>query len=385
MVGASLAGLSTARALRAEGFDGRLVLVGDEVHRPYDRPPLSKTFLAGGLTEADLTLECEDEDLGIEWRLGQRAVALDCAGRSLALADGSFLRADDVVLATGATPRLLLDQRDLSGVHVLRTVDDAVALRTDLLRARHLVVVGAGFVGAEVACTARGLGLDVTVVEAQPTPLAGPLGVSMGAVVAGLHADHGVRLLCGVGVDRLTGTGTVDGVLLSDGTHLVADVVLVGIGARPSTDWLATSGLEMGNGVRCDGQGRTSAPGVFAVGDCASWRDEELGVHRRIEHWTAAVERSPVVARALLGDVAPTGPPKPAYFWSDQYGVRLQFAGHAGPGDTVTVVEGSVEERSFLAVYHRGERPVAVLGMNQVRTFTRWRRRLAVDLALEPS
>ncbi|MEU6229116.1 FAD-dependent oxidoreductase [Streptomyces sp. NPDC047042] len=379
VVGASLAGLSAARSLRKQGYDGRLVLIGDEAHRPYDRPPLSKEFLAGTLGEADLGLETDGEDLRAEWLLGTRAIGLDRTDRSVRLADGRNVRADGIVIATGAAARTLPGADGLTGVHTLRTLDDARALRDELAGGGRLVVIGGGFVGAEVASTAYGLGLDVTVVEAAPTPLAGPLGETMGAVVSGLHADHGVRLLCGVGVKGLSGEGRVDGVLLEDGRSVPADIVVVGVGARPCVDWLAGSGVALENGVKCGADGRTSLAGVVAVGDCANWYDPRVGAHRRVEHWTGALERPAAAVTTLLaGGAVETGVPRPPYFWSDQYGVKIQFVGHAGVADSVAVEEGAVGDRDVLAVYRRGGEPVAVLGMNQPRLFVRWRKQLSV-------
>ncbi|MGK5171257.1 NAD(P)/FAD-dependent oxidoreductase [Geodermatophilus sp. CPCC 205761] len=376
VVGASLAGLSAARALREQSYDGRIVVIGDEVHAPYDRPPLSKEFLAGTASLDDVALGTPDDDqLGIEWRLGTTAVGLDHLGRSVLLSDGSAVRADGVVLATGARARRLPGSEGLDGVHVLRSLDDAIALRDDLAAAERLVVIGAGFIGAEVASTARGLGLDVTVVETQPVPLAGPLGADMGAVCAGLHADHGTRLLAGTGVAGLVGSGRVEAVELTDGTRLPADVVVVGIGAVPNTEWLADSGVALGNGVLTDARGATNLPGVVAVGDCAAAWSASAERHVRIEHWTSALEQPATAVATLLG----TGEPAPAtvpYFWSDQYGARIQFAGSRREGDVARVVEGSCADRSFLVVYEREGNPVAVLGMNQPRLFTRWRRQL---------
>ncbi|MGW5662240.1 NAD(P)/FAD-dependent oxidoreductase [Streptomyces sp. NPDC003758] len=388
VVGASLAGLSAARSLRKRGYDGRLVVIGDEPHRPYDRPPLSKEFLAGTLGEADLALERDDEDLQAEWVLGTRATGLDRTERAIRLADGREMRADGVVIATGAAARTLPGTEGLAGVHVLRTLDDARALRDDLARGGRLVVIGGGFIGAEVASTAYALGLDVTVVEAAPTPLAGPLGEVMGGIVSALHTDHGVRLLCGVGVKGLSGgersetgvppdgvRGRVDAVLLEDGRSIPADTVVVGVGARPCVEWLEGSGVALDNGVKCGADGRTSLAGVVAVGDCANWYDPHAGIHRRVEHWTGALERPDAAVATLLayGATQP-GVPRPPYFWSDQYGVKIQFVGHAAGADSVTVEEGAPDERSFLAVYRRAGTPVAVLGMNQPRLFTRWRK-----------
>ncbi|MFD5815978.1 NAD(P)/FAD-dependent oxidoreductase [Streptomyces sp. NPDC127038] len=408
VVGASLAGLSAARSLREQGFDGRLILIGDELHRPYDRPPLSKEFLAGTLAEADLSLEADGEDLRAEWMLGARATGLDRTddtgradrsghgvrdrtGHAVRLADGQVVRADGVVIATGAVARTLPGSEGLAGVYTLRTLDDARALRDELAGGGRLVVIGAGFVGAEVASTAYALGLDVTVVEAAPTPLAGPLGAAMGGIVSALHADHGVRLLCGVGVKGLSGDGRsgtgdpadgvrgrVDAVLLEDGRAVPADIVVVGVGARPCVEWLEGSGVELDDGVKCGADGRTSLAGVVAVGDCANWYDARAGAHHRVEHWTGARERPAVaVATLLAGGAVEQGVPRPPYFWSDQYGVRIQFAGHAAAADSVTVEAGVADDRDVLAVYRRAGLPVAVLGMNQPRLFTRWRRQLA--------
>jgi NADPH-dependent 2,4-dienoyl-CoA reductase/sulfur reductase-like enzyme len=377
VVGASLAGLSAARALRDQSYDGRIVVIGDEVHAPYDRPPLSKDFLAGTASLDDIALGTpDDEDLGLEWRLGTTAVGLDHLSRSVLLDDGSEIRSDGVVLATGAHARRLPGSDGLDGVHVLRSLDDAISLREDLATAGRLVVIGAGFIGAEVASTARSLGLEVTVVETQPIPLAGPLGAEMGAVCAELHADHGTRLLLGTGVAGLVGTGRVEAVELTDGTRLPADVVVVGIGAIPNIEWLARSGVALGNGVLTDTRGATNLPGVVAVGDCAATWSTYAERHIRIEHWTNALEQPATAAATLLGAGQSSAPAPVPYFWSDQYGARIQFAGSRREGDIARVVEGNCADRSFLAVYERDGQPVAVLGMNQPRLFTRWRRQL---------
>jgi NADPH-dependent 2,4-dienoyl-CoA reductase/sulfur reductase-like enzyme len=377
VVGASLAGLTAARALRDQSYDGRIVVIGDEVHAPYDRPPLSKDFLAGAASLDDIALGAPDDaELDLEWRLGTTAVGLDRPSRSVLLDDGSEIRADGVVLATGARARRLAGSDGLDGVHVLRSLDDAICLREGLASARRLVVIGAGFIGAEVASTARTLGLEVTVVEAQPVPLAGPLGADMGAVCAALHADHGTRLLLGTGVAGLVGTDRVEAVELTDGTRLPADVVVVGIGAVPNIEWLAHSGVALGNGVLTDARGATNIPGVVAVGDCAATWSTSAERHIRIEHWTNALEQPATAAATLLDAGEPPAPTPVHYFWSDQYGARIQFAGSRREGDVARVVEGSCAARSFLTVYERDGHPVAVLGMNQPRLFTRWRRQL---------
>ena len=384
VVGASLAGLSTVRALRSRGYEGRIVVVGAERHAPYDRPPLSKAFLAGTATEADLALlGQDDEDLGVEWRLGVPATGLDARTHAVTLADGSVVEGDAVVLATGSRARQLPGAHELAGVHVLRTLDDAVALRADLDAGGRLVVVGGGFIGAEVASTARARGLVVTVVEAMPTPLSGPLGSEMGAVCGALHADHGVRLLTGVGVAGLVGQDRVQAVDLLDGTRLPADIVVVGIGAQPNVEWLVDSGLDTAGGVATDASCATTAPGVVAVGDCARSYDVHARRPVRIEHWTHALQQPATAAATLLGASQPyTHLP---YFWSEQYGLQIQLVGSRAEGDDVTVVHGSVEERSFVATYEREGRLVAVLGVGATGPFSRWRRTLrtaaAADLA----
>jgi NADPH-dependent 2,4-dienoyl-CoA reductase/sulfur reductase-like enzyme len=379
VVGASLAGLSAARALRAQGFDGELTIVGAETRRPYDRPPLSKEFLAGDVGEDALALEADDDDLKAQWLIGVHATRLDAAAGAVHLDDGTTVRADGIVVATGARARSWPASARLAGVHVLRTVDDAIGLRRELRPGARLVVIGAGFIGGEVASTAAKLGLHVTVVEAALAPLAGPLGVRLGAAVARLHTEHGTRLLCGAPVADLTGRDRVTGVQLADGRRLAADVVLVGIGAIPNVEWLRNSPLEISNGVVCDEGGATSIPNVVAVGDCAAWHEPSVGWPHRVEHWTGALERPAIaVATLLAGGRHDGAPAKPPYFWSDQYGRRIQFAGIAAPGDEITFEVGTLRDASFLAVYRRGGEPVAVLGVDQPRLFTRLRRQLAV-------
>ncbi|WP_244930333.1 FAD-dependent oxidoreductase [Nocardioides sp. W7] len=375
VVGASLAGLATAGALRSAGFDGDVTMVGDEPHRPYDRPPLSKGFLAGTVSEADLSLETDD--LGLDWRLGVRAVALDPGTRTVTLASGERLAGDAVVIATGSHARRLPDP-PLAGVHTLRTLDDALALRSELLPGARLVLVGAGFVGAEIASTARALGVDVTLVEAAAAPLAGPLGVEVGALVARLHHAHGVPLLTGTPVDGLVGSDRVEGVRLTDGRLVPADVVVVGVGSVAATDWLDRSGLPLdAGGVACDPVGRTAAPDVYAVGDVAAWHDPAYAGRRRIEHWTDSLQRPRRTVDALLGTGSVDEPLPPPYFWSEQYGVQVQYAGRRLGDETVSIEAGDPASCDVLAVYRRAETPVAVLGMNQPRLFGRLRRQLA--------
>jgi NADPH-dependent 2,4-dienoyl-CoA reductase/sulfur reductase-like enzyme len=377
VVGASLSGLYAARELRAQGFDGRLVIVGDEPHRPYDRPPLSKDFLTGRADEDHLALTDDEEtgELDAEWLLGTRARGLDARGRTVLLDGGRTVSTDGVVIATGARARRLPGD-DLAGVHTLRTLDDARALRAELTRGpRQVVVIGGGFIGAETASSCAALGHSVTVVEAAPLPLVPQLGAEMAAVCAALHRRGGVDLVTGTGVAALRGTPAVTAVELSDGRTLPADVVIVGIGATPNTGWLAGSTLALHDGVLCDDGCVTSLPQVVAVGDVA-----RVG-GARAEHWTSATEQPRVaVANLLAGHSARTARPLP-YFWSDKYGARIQFAGRRQDGDTVRIAEGELTdgtpaEGGFLALYERDGRTTAVLSMDRPRPFMRARREL---------
>ena len=379
IVGASLAGLSAARAARAQGFTGRLLIVGDEPHRPYDRPPLSKDFLLGKITEEDLFLEAGDDGLEAEWILGGGAVGLDAAARTIRLHDGQSVAADGIVIATGARARRLPALAGLKNVFYLRTIADAQGLAPELVSGARMIVVGAGFIGAEVASAAASRGMQVTVINNAPVPFSAQLGQDMGAIVAKLHAANGVDLISGAAIDKFhSSEGAVTGLRLADGRELAADVVVVGIGAEPNTEWLQGSGLELGPGVICDAMGRTNVPGIVAVGDCAAWFDEVHGAHRRIEHWTGALERAALAIQALLDPQSPEQPLKPPYFWSDQHGVKIQFAGHSAGYDRVDIEAGDPEQHNFLAVYYREGHAVAVLGMNQPRLFTKWRRNLTV-------
>ncbi|MFE1955398.1 NAD(P)/FAD-dependent oxidoreductase [Streptomyces sp. NPDC059524] len=373
VVGASLAGLYAARELRAQGFDGRLVIVGDEPHRPYDRPPLSKDFLSGKAQESDLALsdDAETLELGAEWIFGVRARGLDARGRVVLLEDGRTVSTDGLVIATGARARRLPGPAP-AGVHTLRTLDEARALRADLLRGpQRVVVIGGGFIGAETASSCAALGHDVTVVEAAPLPLLPQLGPDMAAVCSTLHERGGATLITGTGVAALEGDPAVTGVRLADGRVLPADVVVVGIGAVPNTEWLAGSTLAVHDGVLCDDGCVTALPHVVAVGDVA----RVAGA--RAEHWTSATAQPRVAVRNLLaGRTVEHARPLP-YFWSDQYGSRIQFAGRRREGDVPRIVEGTIEEGSFLALYEREGRTTAALAMNRPRPFTRVRRELS--------
>ncbi|MGW3127386.1 NAD(P)/FAD-dependent oxidoreductase [Streptomyces sp. NPDC001076] len=381
VVGTGLAGVRAAEALRAEGHDGRLLLVGEENSQPYDRPPLSKQVLLGTYEAQDIALTDDDLRalLDAEWLLGTRATALDPSSGALALADGRSLRVDGVVIATGARARTLPGMPQLDGVHTLRTLDDAHRLREDLSRPGRVVVVGGGFIGAEVASVARSLGHEVTIVEYEQRPLLRQLGPDAAGVLARLHTDHGVTLVTGVGVTGLLGEHGVRAVALSDGRFLPADVVVVGVGAVPNTEWLAGSGVDCDNGVLTDEWCRTTVPGVVAAGDVAAYRCRAGRL--RIEHWTNARDMPVIAARSLLAELRgedpttqPVHDPLP-YVWSDQYGVHVQIAGRPGADDRLEIVSGSFDD-SFTAVYRRDGEIAGVLAVDSPREFGRLRRAL---------
>ncbi|THJ68358.1 NAD(P)/FAD-dependent oxidoreductase [Arthrobacter echini] len=379
VVGASLAGLSAARAARARGFAGRLIMIGDEHHRPYDRPPLSKDFLLGRIRAEDLLLESDPAEIEAEWVLGTAAVALDTSSRTLLLENGRALTADGIVIATGARARTLPALSGLDNVHTLRSLPDAQRLAPALRPGGRLVVIGAGFVGAEVASAAVLRGMRVTVIDTKPLPFVAQLGPDMGGVLAALHAANGVELISSAVIEGFETAGSgVTAVRLEDGRRVAADVVVVGVGSDPNTEWLESSGVALDRGVLCDAMGRTGVPGIAAVGDCAAWFDPATGRHCRAEHWTGASERAGLAVEALLAPDAPTKPSAPHYFWSDQYGVRLQFVGDATGYDRLEIEAGDLTTTSFLAVYYRGSTPIAVLGLDQPKLFTRRRRGLAL-------
>ena len=389
VVGGSLAGLRAAETLRAEGFEGRISFVGAEERLPYDRPPLSKKVLSGEWEPERIALRKHGDvdSLELDLRLGIRAEGLDLAARSVALSDGSAVTFDGLVIATGASVRRLPGQADLEGIFVLRTLDESLALRAALTTGSpRVVVVGAGFIGAEVAATARGLGCEVTIVEALPVPLVRGLGPRMGAACGELHRDHGVTLLLNVGVSALEGRGRVERVRLTDERVLEADVVVVGIGVAPATTWLEGSGLELRDGVVCDATLAAGPPGVFAAGDLCRWPNELFGEEMRVEHWTNAAEQGAHAARNLLaamaGDAGQPYAPVP-FFWSDQYGQRIQFLGRAGPEDEVRIVSGSVEERAFVALYGDGARLRGVLGLSRPKLVMGYQKLLASRITWE--
>ncbi len=358
IVGGGLAAARTAEQLRRSEYSGRITIVSDEVHLPYDRPPLSKEVLRKEADDVALKPREWYDEQDIILRLGSAATGLDTAARKLTLADGTELGYDELVIATGLVPRRIPSFPDLEGIRVLRSFDESVALREHASSARHAVVVGAGFIGCEVAASLRSMGVDVALVEPQPTPLAVVLGEQIGELVARLHRAEGVDVRLGVGVAEVRGKGHVDTVVLTDGTELPADLVVVGIGSHPATEWLAGSGVEVDDGVICDEAGRTGAPNVWALGDVASWRDA-TGHQARVEHWSNVADQARAVVPAMLGQEVPTVVVVP-YFWSDQYDVKIQCLGEPEATDIVHLVED--DGRKFLAYYERDGVLVGVVG-----------------------
>lgn len=383
VVGGSIAGFMAASELRAGGFDGRIRIVADEPIRTYERPPLSKGVLAGDDADSTSWAAASDDALALDWLLGERAVSLDATRRSIGLRSGDSLSFDGLVIACGATPRRLRDQPDLAGVHVVRTLDDALGLRADLdAGADRVAVVGAGFIGAEVAATCRRRGHDVVLIEPLEQPLVRVLGAEIGAVVADVHRAEGVDMRLGVGVDAIVGDQRVEAVRLSDGSEIAVDVVAVGIGVTPNTGWLDGSGLPVDDGVVADAS-CSVAPGIVACGDVARWDSPRYG-SVRIEHWDHAVDMGRAAGRRLLAD-AGTGGSAPVpfdpvpWFWSDQYDVRLQLAGRAD--GQMVIADGAVEDGKFVALYGRDGRVTGALGWNWPAKTVRYRMALEEGLA----
>jgi NADPH-dependent 2,4-dienoyl-CoA reductase/sulfur reductase-like enzyme len=365
VVGGAAAGLAVVETLRRRGFDGRIDWVGDEPHLPYDRPPLSKQFLGGSWSDDRLALRPADAiaDLGCERRFGVRAIGLDPAERRIRLADGDELRYERLVIATGCRARIPEPWREIEGVLTLRTLDDARELRQRLDGAEHVVLVGAGFIGTELAATARTEGRRVTVVDPMPVPLGRAIGARLGAVVEKLHRERGVELRCGrsvVGIARQAGTLRI---ALDDEEVLEADLVVVGLGGVPNVGWLAGSGLEIADGVVCD-RGLRVAEDVYAAGDVASWPNPTLGGTRmRVEHRTNATEQGTFVAQALLGEAPAEGLGSLPFVWSDQFDRKLQIFGRAGATERSEVLEGDLEEGRFVAAIGGRDRVEAIVGM----------------------
>jgi 3-phenylpropionate/trans-cinnamate dioxygenase ferredoxin reductase component len=363
IVGAGMAGGKAAETMREEGFDGRVVLIGAEPERPYERPPLSKDYLRGESERAGVYLQDDPswyEQHEVQLRTAASVESLDVGERAVLLEGGERIDYDALLLATGAEPkRLAVPGADLEGVHVLRTLDDCDALRGVLDRGGRLVVVGAGWIGCEVAASARQRGMEVAVIEPQSVPLERVLGSELGAFYRDVHLDHGVVLRLGTGVEAIEGAGRVERVRASDGTMLEADAVLIGVGVAPRTG-LAEGVLDVDDGILVDAGLRASVEGVFAAGDVAN-HDHPLLGRLRVEHWANALEQGPAAARAMLGQEVSYD--RVPYFFSDQYDVGMEYAGHSRPDDEV-VFRGDPATREFIAFWLRDGRVAAGMNVN---------------------
>ncbi len=388
IVGGGLAAQRCAEALRRRGYEGPVRMACAEPDPPYDRPPLSKGLLAGTAAEEDVAYRPAwwYEEKEVELLLGARAEALDPVSRTVRLDSGAELGYGRLLVATGSGARQLPFLAGFENVHSLRTLADARRLREELVPGARLAVVGAGFIGQEVAATARGLGVEVTMIEALPTPLAPILGEEVGAWFAELHREEGVRVITGAMLESARGrAGRVEELALAGGTTVACNAVVVGVGTVPATSWLRGSGLGE-KGVRTDASGRTELPGVFAAGDVSVPFDPRFGAHARTEHWGAAAWQGSAAAKAMLGEY-PGTPPLPS-FWSDQYGLRIQYVGHAHHADAIAV-EGTPGNRDFEATFTRCGVPVAGLTVDRPRAVPALKKRIerghfpAKDRAME--
>lgn len=375
VVGAGIAGASAVETLRREGYGGRITLIGAESELPYERPPLSKEYLLGTIPEARVFLRPQEyyREQGIELRLNTHVTALDVRARELVLGQSGRMAFEKLLIATGSKEvRLHIPGGDLPGVRYLRTIADARALRAAMSDAgaaqQRVVIVGGGFIGAEAAAACRSLGLDVTLLEILPAPMARALGEEMGGIFANVHRAHGVDLRLNEGVAGFHGRGRVEEVVTTNGVRIPCAFVLVGVGVRPAIGWLEESGVELGDGVLVDDYCETSAPGIFAAGDVASWPYRPVGAadaeRVRLEHWDNALRQSEVAARNLLGRRIPFAPVP--YFWSDQYDMKLQYVGYARTWERL-VVRGDPASGSFAAFYLADGYVRAALGVNRIR------------------
>ncbi|HET7122374.1 MAG TPA: FAD-dependent oxidoreductase [Solirubrobacterales bacterium] len=382
IVGGGLAAQRCAETLRRDGYEAPVRIVCGEEEAPYDRPPLSKGVLAGELEDGSTAFRPADwyAEQAIELRLGTRAEAFDPAAREVFLDSGEILRYGELLVATGGQPRRLPFLEAYENVHYLRTLADARRLRAALGKGTRLAIVGAGFIGQEVAATALALGAEVTMIEALELPLAPILGAELGGWFANLHREQGVRLLTGAMLEGAVGGDRVEALVLAGGDRVFCDAVVVGIGTVPATAWLRGSGLGEA-GVEVDAAGRTAVPGVFAAGDAAVPHDPRFGGHARTEHWDAAAWQGRAVARAMLG-AEPGTPPLPS-FWSDQYGLRVQCIGHPHHGDEVAI-EGDPAGRDFEALFLRRGVPVAGLAVGRPRAIPAFRKRIEASHRPEP-
>ncbi len=383
VVGASLAGLRVVESLRRQGYAGPITVLGAESEPPYDRPPLSKQFLVDDWDEHKLALARDGlEKLEADWRLGRRAISLDPERLCVELEGGTSVEGEAIVIATGARARRLPFGRELAGVLELRTLEDARRLRAALASQPRVVIVGAGFIGMELAASCRQKGLEVAVVEPLAAPLVRGLGPVLGERVADRHRAEGVVFHLGQGVEGFDSDaeGRVEAVRLSGGERLEAELVVVGIGAVPATEWLEGAGVERENGVLCDAMGATTRDGVYALGDCARWENPRYPERPRFEHWTSAVEQAEFLAERIVHGRAGPFAPIP-YVWTDQFDLRIAIAGEIREGDEMHVGQGVLEDDRFLALFGREGRLVAAVGFKRPRPLLACRRKMAEGIS----
>lgn len=379
VVGASLAGLNAVESLREAGYEREIIMLSAEEHLPYDRPPLSKEGLLAGIDADKLALRPPGwvDSMGVDLRLGTRASALDPQARQVLVDGGESLDYDGLVIATGASARTLPTAPGAPKAHVLRNIQDAVALRAELEPGRRLAVIGAGFIGLEVAATARQLGLEVTVVEVAQTPLSRVLGDDVGTWFRDLHERNGVRVICSCTVERLEQHGEGARFALSSGESFDVDVVVAGIGAVPNTAWLESSGIELGNGVVCEEDLSTSLPGVVAAGDLALWYNATFDEAMRVEHWTNAVEQGRQAGLTLAGHRSAYA--AVPYFWSDQHDARIRFVGRSGGADQVVIPQS--DDQRMVALYGRDGVIIGAVCVNAPRQLARFRQAISDRVA----
>ena len=386
IVGAGLAGHSAAMTLRLSGYDGRLVLIGDEPDRPYERPPLSKAFLQGKKPKDELFFQSQDDyaEREIELMLGRRVTDLDPRSRRLSFEDDTSLAFDRLLLATGSSPiRLRQPGFELPGVHYLRTIQDSHQLGDELRDGgRRVLVVGAGFIGSEVAASARMLGNDVTLIDLLSAPMAGALGDTIGNLFARIHADHGVLLRMGKRVAEIRGSGRVEEALLANGERIPCDVVVVGVGVRPNDQLARSAGLTVENGIQVDARCETSAPGIFAAGDVANWLHPDIGERLRVEHYDNAAMQGAAAARSMLGETEGYAPLP--YVWSDQYDVNLQYVGFPTEWHEI-VVRGDLEGVEATIFFMRDGRVHAAATINRPRDLRSARRLCEARAVIDPA
>lgn len=376
VVGAALGGISVAEALRAGGYADPVQLIDADPQPQFDRPPLSKQVLTGAWSPQRALLRTSEQivALGVVIQAGRRAVGLDRSRKRVLLEDGRYLSYGALVIATGARARSLPATNGLSGVHVLRGMSDALVLRRAMQAARSVAVIGAGFIGTEVAAAARGYGLPVTLIDRMPAFLSRVCGSQFGAAVARMHRERGVDIRLGVGIERLIGASQVEAIMLSDRTRVSADLVVVGIGAEPNVEWLAGAGLPLSNGIDCDACGR-AAPDIYAVGDVANWQVGTGASRRRIEQWSSAVEQARAVAACIIDPASAQRYVRPPpYVWSDQYGVKLQFAGDFDAARAQEFYVAGQKPTQFAALYFDGDRLQALATCDWPGLFVKGRR-----------